>query len=257
MVKYLLKKSYLQKDLKEIDYKDLWNRNGVFTTMWILGKPQKIIFFNSHINNLIKSLKDYKIFKKNTKQQIIEVIKKNIFKKKYYNHLLRIALDKKIISISFRKRNKISKKFSLKPVNYKRIEPQYKNLKYKFILSKLSSLDVKKKDILLCVKGKVLETGTSNILLVSKNKIYSPINKFYRGNNLKFYEKKFNIIRKNVFIKDLNQFDEIILIGSGKGVVSVSSIDKLNWKRKNLIIYNKLQNIFNLEIKSNKYIFKI
>ena len=71
MAKYLLKKSYLQKDLKEIDYKDLWNRNGVFTTMWILGKPQRIIFFNSHINNLIKSLKDYKIFKKNTKQQII------------------------------------------------------------------------------------------------------------------------------------------------------------------------------------------
>ena len=34
--------------------------------------------------------------------------------------------------------------------------------------------------------------------------------------------------------------DEILLIGSGKGVVSVKTIDQLKWKRKSLKIYNKL-----------------
>ena len=72
MVKYLLKKSYQHKDLKEINFRDLWNDNGVFTTMWIYGKPPKILFFKSHIENLIKSLKVYKIYKKDTKNKILK-----------------------------------------------------------------------------------------------------------------------------------------------------------------------------------------
>ena len=60
MVKFLLKKSYSRKDLKEKEFKDLWNAHGVFTTMWIYGKPQKILFFKEHITNLIKSTKNYK-----------------------------------------------------------------------------------------------------------------------------------------------------------------------------------------------------
>ena len=62
MVKFLLKKSYNRKDLKEKEFKDLWNAHGVFTTMWIYGKPQKILFFKEHITNLIKSTKNYKIY---------------------------------------------------------------------------------------------------------------------------------------------------------------------------------------------------
>ena len=62
MVKFLLKKSYSRKDLKEKEFKDLWNAHGVFTTMWIYGKPQKILFFKEHIANLIKSTKNYKIY---------------------------------------------------------------------------------------------------------------------------------------------------------------------------------------------------
>ena len=84
MVKYLLKKSYLRKNFKEVNFKDLWNSNGVFTTMWIYGKPQKILFFKSHINNLINSLKVYKIYKNGIKKKLIELIKKNIDKNKIF-----------------------------------------------------------------------------------------------------------------------------------------------------------------------------
>ena len=113
MVKFLLKKSYQQKNLKEVPFKDLWNKNGVFTTMWIYGRPPKILFFRSHINNLIKSLKIFKILKKDTKKNILNLIKKNIDKKINYNHLLRVALDKKFISVSLRKKIKIKKELSL------------------------------------------------------------------------------------------------------------------------------------------------
>ena len=256
MVKYLLKKSYLRKNLKETKFKDLWNHNGIFTTMWIYGKPQKILFFKSHIDNLIKSLKVYKIYKKNTKSQILKLISTNIKKSKNYNHLLRVALDNNLISISLRKKVKMNKNFSLEIVNYKRRMPEFKNLKYKIILKHLSRLNTVKSDIALCDGSKFLETGTSNLLFVSKNKVFSPYKNFYKGTNLKFFEKKIKIIKKNIILKNLNIFDEIILVGSGKGVTSVKCIDKIKWKRKKDTIFKKLLFIYKNEIKRQKNIHK-
>ena len=69
MVTYLLKKSYQLKDLKEIEFQDLWGDHGVFTTMWIYGSPPKILFYEEHIHNLLKSIKKYKIFKSSIKKK--------------------------------------------------------------------------------------------------------------------------------------------------------------------------------------------
>ena len=255
MVKYLLKKSYQRKNLKEIKFDDLWNKEGVFTTMWIYGTPPKILFFKSHIDNLLKSLKVFKIYESEIKNKIFKLIDKNIHKKKSYNHLLRIALNKKIISISLRNRIKPKKKFGIKLVNYKRIKPEFKNLKYKKILSYLSNMNTSKEDIALCVKNKIFETGTSNLLFVSNNKIYSPKNKYYKGTNFKFYEKKFKIIKKDILLNELNQFDEIILVGSGKGVVSTSYIKDHYWKRRKKTVFNSIYNIFKKEFHKKKYIY--
>ena len=90
MVTYLLKKSYQYKTLKEVNFKDLWGDKGVFTTMWIFGKPAKILFFKKHINNLIKSLKIYKLCRVNIEKDILKLIRVNIDKNKSYNHLLRV-----------------------------------------------------------------------------------------------------------------------------------------------------------------------
>ena len=245
MVTLLLKKSYRHKDLKEIKFHDLWNSYGVFTTMRVIEKPAKILFFKEHINNLISSLKVYKINKKNIKQNILKLITLNIKKNKKYDHLLRVATNNKMISISLRKRLKPKLNFSLKLIDYKRIEPEYKNLKYKKILNFLKKMDTTKSDIALYKNKKILESGTSNLLFVKKNKIYSPINNFYKGTTLKFFTKKLKKIKKrNIFIGSLESYEEIIVIGSGKGVVSVNSIKKPFWKRKSLKNYRILSKIY-------------
>ncbi len=255
MVKYLLKKSYLRKNFQEIEFDDLWNKDGVFTTMWIYNNPPKILFFKIHIDNLIKSLKAYDIYEKGIRSKILKLINENIDKTKSYNHLLRVALNKKTISISLRDRVKLNNKFGIKLVNYERVQPKYKNLKYKKILSYLSKMNTSKEDIALCVKDRIFETGTSNLLFVKNNKIYSPKKKYYKGTNLKFYEKKFNIIKKDIYLKELNQFDEILLIGSGKGVVSTSYIVDNNWKRRKNKIFNSIYKTFEKEFKKEKYIY--
>ena len=77
MVNYLLKKSYRLKDLREVDFKNLWGDHGIFTTMWIFGKPPKILFFENHIKNLIKSLKIYGIKKRFLRNDILKIINEN------------------------------------------------------------------------------------------------------------------------------------------------------------------------------------
>ena len=241
MVNYLLKKSYQLRDLKEIEFKDLWGDHGVFTTMWIFGNPPKILFFKEHINNLIKSTKAYSISKPSIKLDILRLLKENLNSKKKYNHLLRIALNKKTLSISLRKRIKSNLDFNLKLVNLKRQKPKFKNLKYKEILKHLSKLDNSKSDIGLCSNKKIFETGTSNIFFVKDNKVFSPIDKFYKGITYKFFKSKIKkIVKKDILVNSLKEYDEIILIGSGKGVASVKTINQINWKRKSFKIYNEL-----------------
>ena len=250
MVTYLLKKSYRLKDFKETNFKDLWGDHGVFTTMWIYNKPQKILFFKDHIQNLIKSLKVYNIYNSKLKKQLFLLIKKNINSKYKYNHLLRIALTKKIISISLRKRIKPKKDFNLRLVNLKRLKPEFKNLKYKEILKYLTNLDNSKSDIALCSNNQIFETGTSNILFIKDNKIYSPKNNFYKGITYNFIKKKIRILHKDIYLNTINQYEEIILIGTGKGVTSVKSINQIKWKRKSLRFYKILSKYYLSAIKN-------
>ena len=249
MVTYLLKKSYQHKTLKEVKFKDLWGDKGVFTTMRILGKPAKIIFFKKHINNLIKSLKVYKLNKVNLEKNIFRLIKLNIDKNKSYNHLLRVAVNKNIISVSLRDRKTPKLKFNLKLINYKRIDPEFKNLKYKLIIKHLSKMDNTTSDIGLCFEKKILESGTSNIFFIKKNKIYSPSKNIYKGVTYDFFKKKLGkIYNKEILINTLADYDEILLIGSGKAVTSVETIKEIKWRRKSLKYYKILSNFYKKEI---------
>jgi len=246
MANFLLKKSYHINNFKISKFNDLWGSHGVFTTIRLVGKPGKLVLFDSHFKNLIKSLKKYKIFSKHVEENIKTLIRTNIRSNLEYNHLFRIALTKKLISISIRKRLKPSNNFELKVLNYKRIDPKYKNLQYKYILNKLSSYDATKVDILLVYKKKILETCTSNLLLIRNNKYYSPKNNCYIGNTISYLSKKVKINFKDINLKDIHKFDEILLIGSGKGVTPVKFIKYYNWKNKSVTGYKKINKFFKL-----------
>ena len=257
MVAYSLKKSYLLKNLQEVDFKDLWGDHGIFTTMWIFGKPPKILFFKNHISNLVESLQKFGIKKRFLKKDILNILNSNLSKNTTYNHLLRVAVNKKIISVSLRKRISPKLDFSLKLVNLKREKPQYKNLKYKKILSYLSKMDNSKSDIALVKNNKIFETGTSNLLFIKNKKIFTPKKDYYEGNTYKFFKSKVKrIIKKDILVKDLKNYDEILLVGSGKGVASVKMIKQINWKRKNLKVFKLFSKYYISEIKRcNKYKF--
>ena len=245
MAIFLLKKSYQASNQKEIGFKDLWGSHGVFTTIRLLGKPGKLILFKSHLKGLIKSLKKYKIFTKNIEKNIKHLINLNINRNTNYDHLLRIALTRKILTISIRKRLRPKKNFQLKIVNYRRIDPETKNLYYKKILKELNKYDPSKIDIALVYQGKILETCTSNILLCKNKEYFSPKNNCYIGNTIRYLKSKIKITFKDIYYKDLKKFDEIMLIGSGKVVTPIKFIKEMNWKSKNNFGYKKVNKYLN------------
>ena len=57
-------------------------------------------------------------------------------------------------------------------------------------------------------------------------------------------------------IKELKNYEEIILIGSGKGVASVKSIKDIAWKRKSLNKFKEFSKYYKSAVnKCNHYKF--
>ena len=74
-------------------------------------------------------------------------------------------------------------------------------------------------------KKKILESGTSNMFFIKGSKIYSPSRNIYKGVTYNFFKNKLGkIINKEILISSLIDYDEILLIGSGKAVTSVETI---------------------------------
>ena len=154
-----------------------------------------------------------------------------------------------MISISLRNRKTPKLNFNLKLISHKRFDPKYKNLKYNFILKHLSKMDNTTSDVGLCYKNMILESGTSNMLFIKNDKVYSPINNIYKGITYKFFNEKLGkIINKDILIKTLSEYNEILLVGSGKGVTSIKNINEIKWKRKSLKFYKILSSFYKGEV---------
>ena len=56
------------------------------------------------------------------------------------------------------------------------------------------------------------------------------------------------MVKTDILLKKLKNFDEILLVGSGKGVVAVNNIPQINWRNKTQNIYNELKKLYKLRI---------
>jgi len=241
MENILLKKSYHVKDLKNVKFNSLWGYNGVFTTIRISGKKPNLVLIDQHLKKLNKDSKFFGISFKISKQFLINFINTNS-KIKNYDHLLRVAVTKKLISLSLRKRNKEEKNFTAHIYRYQRTLPSFKNLQYKKILSLQKKINLQKEEILFYNKSKILEGSTTNLIFVKNNQLFIPKNSYYFGITLSYLTKTIPYKTKkiDILISNFYEYSEILLVGSGKGVVSISSIDQLNWYRSSLKMYKSI-----------------
>ena len=118
---------------------------------------------------------------------------------------------------------------------------KYSKIKnYDHLLKK--KINLQKEEILFYFNNKILDGSTTNLIFVHGNKLFIPKNYYYYGITLEYLIKNlpYKIYRTDINISSLHQFSEILLVGSGKGVVSISFIKQFNWYRSSMKIYNFL-----------------
>ena len=118
MESILLKKSFQINNLKKIKFNSLWEHNGIFTTIRLIGKKPNFVLIDKHLKKFNKDIKYFDINFKLTKKFLMNFLQSQSSIKNY-DHLLRVAITKKILSISLRKRNKPQKILKLKLLNIK------------------------------------------------------------------------------------------------------------------------------------------
>jgi len=246
MVNILFKKSYQPKTLKKISFDDLWNKKGIFTTIRVFGKPRNFLFIQEHLKNLNLSLKAMSINTQIDKIFLDNIIHQFFKKNIYYDHLFRIAVTGNKISFSLRKRQQVKKKITCILVSYQRTNWKLKNLQYKKILALLNKINCQSEEIILTKNNLILEGGTTNILCVKNNTICMPKKGYYPGITLQFFLKnsKRKIIKKNITKNQLQECDEILLVGSGKGVMAVGEIPQIHWHNKSNTVFNEFHRIY-------------
>ena len=246
MANILLKKSYQHNFLISLPYEDLLGTKGAFTTIRVVGSPPKFILLDEHIKNLNISLKKLGINFVFRHKQMKELFLSPVYKNVSFDHLFRIAINSKKISMSLRPRIKPKNFFTATIFNYQRAEPTIKNLYYKKIASLLQKNNTSNNEIILTKNDLILEGCTTNILCVRNKKIYMPINNYYKGVTLQHIlgKSRKKITKKNIFIKDLSFYEEILLLGSGKGVINISAISDINWKKQSDTIYKEILSLY-------------
>ena len=84
------------------------------------------------------------------------------------------------------------------------------------------------------------------IVLLHRQKRPIPIKNYYKGITVSYLLNltKREIKKTNIFVNDIYKYEEILLIGSGKGVVSVSSIPQINWKSQSDLVYKEFKYLY-------------
>ena len=250
MVNFSFKKSYNFNNFNHVKYDHLWGSKGVFTTVRVVGSSPRYIFLKEHISQLNKSLKKQNINFVLTEKKLLELIPHQLHIKKF-NHLLRIAVKQNLISISLRSRLTPSNNFQIQLANYQRTNARVKNLHYRKILSLQKNIDMQKEEILFYNKKMILEGSTTNLIMIKNNQMIVPTGNYYKGITMNFFLKKFkNKYKfKRITFADLLLADEIILVGSGKGVVKVSSIPQIKWFSSSSKMFKRFSSIYDAQLK--------
>ena len=250
MVNFSFKKSYNFNSFNSVKYDHLWGSKGVFTTVRVVGSNPRYIFLKDHLSQLNKSLKKLNIKFSLNEKKLLELIPYQLNIKKF-NHLLRIAVKKNLISISLRPRLTPSNNFKCQLVSYQRTNARVKNLHYKKILSLQKDINLQNKEILFYNRKMILEGSTTNLIMIKNNQMIVPKGNYYRGITINHLLKKFTnkYTYKLITSSDLLSADEIILVGSGKGVVKVSSIPQIKWFSSSTKMFKRLSSIYEAQLK--------
>jgi len=112
------------------------------------------------------------------------------------------------------------------------------------------NINMQKMEILFYNKNIILEGSTTNLILITNNQIILPKGNYYKGVTINYLLKKIKnkYFFKSIRFSDLSVADEIILVGSGKGVINVTSIPQIKWFSSSSKMFKRLSSMYKAKL---------
>jgi branched-subunit amino acid aminotransferase/4-amino-4-deoxychorismate lyase len=127
--------------------------------------------------------------------------------------------------------------------------PEAKSTFDKELYGRLGELDIGLEDFLIVhpTDDRVLESATSNLLFARDDHLVVPEEDMLPGivlSKLLSNINVFEIDRRSPALDELVTFDEIILCGSGREIVSLATIPEVSWQRSSEKTFFKLRKTY-------------
>jgi len=169
--------------------------------------------------------------------------------------LVRICLFEESIGISDRPAISDGKPVKGWLLQYRRPVPTAKSTQEKELYGRLSELDLSSEDwILIDPKdNEIRESATSNLIFIQGDSLVIPEKQILQGivlrNLLPVLSDSFPIIRSIPKDQDLDQYNEILLCGTGRGVAQLSALPERGWTSSSSVTFIQIRSIYEQLIK--------
>jgi len=173
-------------------------------------------------------------------------------------YLLRVMMSDVVLSL------KVSAREEPKDVqygylwDYTRPMPELKTLDYKDVLEALKTIDRTQQELLIISEdSRVLEGATSCLIFCENNRLIIPHRDRLESITLNFVvemlKKSFPCEERDVYLDELETFDEILLCGSGKGIVCLGDIEDAGWRCRSVSFFRHARILYDNAMIDYKY----
>ena len=135
-------------------------------------------------------------------------------------------------------------------MNYRRPIPNAKSTHEKDLYGRLSELEIASEDwIIIDPKDKdVRESATANLIFVKDGELLIPDKRILKGiiltHILPFLSELYTISHGSPTDQELNDFDEILLCGTGRGIAPLKAIPELGWSSKSDVVFKEIRSLY-------------
>ncbi len=161
--------------------------------------------------------------------------------------LIRICLFENSIGFSARSAESDGKKVEGWLLQYRRPIPNAKSTQEKELYGRLSELDLSAEDwIIIDPKDKdIRESATANLIFVKEDQLVIPDKRILKGvvlrKMLPQLSDLYSVIHASPSDQEINEFDEILLCGTGRGIAPLESLPELGWSSTSESAFKKIR----------------
>lgn len=246
--------------LNRVTYQEPWGEAGAFTTMRLdVGASWCCAYLlERHVARLFKTFADLgwsALFEERWVEERIRTFVKQVEGEGRYH--LRVMLSDVILSLRAAPAAESQPMQSGQIWQYSRPTPAYKTLDYGDVLDALAGIDRTREELLLVSDdGRLLEGATSCLIFIGGGRLVVPERDRLNSITLELIREKWRgveIVTDDVYTGEVKQYDEILLCGSGKGVINLAEIPELEWEHRATSAYRAVRILHDNALIDYKY----